>query len=229
MTRLNKIVLGLAAGVAGLTMIAAGFPPSWDGMVNTPSKKAGALYLLPGADFRPYTKVMIDPVQVAFQKKWMKNFNSSAAFDKRVTPEDADRMLKLASNGFDKIMRDAFVAGGYAVVAAPGPDVLKVSPAVVDLEVTVPDTQAAYATKNWGVDAGAATVVLEARDSMSHAILGRAIDRQRAGDNNPGRRTGVNNAAEFESMFKRWSKTAVDGLAELKTRSPVNAAGAHTK
>ena len=223
MTRLVKIALGLAAAAAASAMIGAGQPPSWDGLVNVPSKKMDAVYLLPGADFRPYTKIMIDPVQVSFQKNWIRNFNSSAPFDGRITKEDAARIIKQASEGFDKIMRDAYVAAGYPVVTEAGPDVVRLSPAVADLVISSPDLPTAYATKNWGVDAGSTVVVLEARDSMSHAILGRGIDGRRAGENEPGRRTGVSNRGQFEDLFRAWAKIAVGAMAELKERSPVAA------
>lgn len=229
MTRLSRIALGLAAAAMGLSMMGASLPPSWDGMVNVPSSKLTAVYLLPGADFRPYAKVMIDPVQVAFQKNWIRDYNQTTSFDQQLTPQYADMILKKASNGFDKILHDAYVAAGYPVVTAPGPDVIRVSPGVGDLTVTAPDIPAAFASMSWAVDAGGATVVLEARDSMSHALLGRAVDSRRAGDNSAARRDSITNSADFERLFRDWAKVAVDGLAELKARSPINVAGETAK
>lgn len=47
---------------------AAAPPPTWQGLVLVKSKKMDVVYLLPNADFRSYTQIMYDPVQIAFQK-----------------------------------------------------------------------------------------------------------------------------------------------------------------
>ena len=39
---------------------------NWDGLVEVKPKRLDAVFLLPGADFRAYKKVMMDPVEVAF-------------------------------------------------------------------------------------------------------------------------------------------------------------------
>ena len=56
-----------------------------------------AAYVAPGADFRTYTKVMLDPGEVAFKKDWMRDVNdSSAGVSKDVTDEDAQKILAAA-------------------------------------------------------------------------------------------------------------------------------------
>ena len=51
----------------------------WDGLIEVKPKRLDAAYLLPGADFRPYKKLMIDPVEVAFKKDWAKDYNQDTA------------------------------------------------------------------------------------------------------------------------------------------------------
>ena len=68
----------IAAGLLALfanAALAEKAPETWDGLVEVKSKKFDAAYLASGADFRPYTKIMVDPTQVAFQKDWLKNIN----------------------------------------------------------------------------------------------------------------------------------------------------------
>jgi len=62
---------GVRKGVAR----AADAPDSWDGQVEFKAKRMDAVFVAPGGDFRPYTKLMIDPTDVAFHKDWMKNIN----------------------------------------------------------------------------------------------------------------------------------------------------------
>jgi len=51
LTRLAALAL-FVAGAA----VAAEAPASWDGLVEVKPKRMDAAFLLPGADFRPYTK-----------------------------------------------------------------------------------------------------------------------------------------------------------------------------
>ena len=74
MTALKAIYTVVLALLLG-TAIAEEAPASWDGLVEVKPKKMDLVYLLPGADFRPYTKVMVDPTEVAFRKDWLKDMN----------------------------------------------------------------------------------------------------------------------------------------------------------
>ena len=56
--------------------------------------------------------------------------------------------------------------------------------AIIDLNVTVPDTSNPGATRTFTADSGAATLYIELYDSVSGQIIGRALDRQAA--RNPG-------------------------------------------
>ena len=47
-------------------------------------------------------------------------------------------------------------------------------------------------------EAGSGTLVVEVRDSMTNALLGRAIERRVAGDNGPWLRTSASNRADFD-------------------------------
>ena len=88
--------LGLAAALALAAVPSAASDAakgSWDGLVEVKSHRFDDVFLMPGADFRPYTKVMLDPVEVAFRKDWMRNMNDSVGVDRRVTQEDALKIL----------------------------------------------------------------------------------------------------------------------------------------
>src|SRR5215469_12292495 len=64
-------------------------PASWDNLVRVDSKRFAGVYLLPGADFRTYTKVMLDPTEIAFNKNWKRDYNaSSMSLSMRITDDD---------------------------------------------------------------------------------------------------------------------------------------------
>jgi len=208
----------LAAGHALCAHAAApAMPASYEGLVKVESKKLTAVYLLPDADFRGYTKVMIDPVQVSFHKDWMKNINRERGTSRRIDNKDAQEIADAMRSGFEGIFTAAFEAKGYQVVTAPAPDVLRLSPAVVNLYINAPDPMRAGVRQTYTVEAGEATLTLAALDSTTGALLGVALDRSTT-RGSLGITSSVSNRSEFEELFKRWAGICVKGLDELKAR-----------
>lgn len=202
--------------------LAADMPESWDGLVQVKPKRMDAAYLLPGADFRSYTKVMIDPTEVALQKDWQKRINDNRRLSDRVDDQEAQEILAAARANFDDVFVEEFTKAGYTIVKQPAPDVLRLSTAVVNLYVNAPDTMTAARSYSFTTEAGEATLILEVRDSLTNALMGRAIDRRETqGAAGMQRSTSVTNQAEFRALFRQWARIAVKGLEELKAHSPV--------
>ena len=211
--------------LAAAPMLGAARPPaSWDGLTRIDSKRFDSVYLLPGADFRGYTKVMLDPTEVAFEKNWLRDYNNNATFGARLSESEAQRMLGEVAKGFEEEFRAAFAKSSYPITDTPGADVLRVRTAVLNLSVAAPDVMAPGRTRTFAQDAGHASVVVEARDSLTGALLGRAVDSRTIGDGVAYRRNSVTNRADFERVFDRWAKISVEGLGELKARSPISSA-----
>jgi hypothetical protein len=214
----------LIAGGSATSIQAAKPPATWDNLVLVKSKKFQRVYLLPGADFRPYTKVMLDPTEVAFQKNWVRDYNSSSvSLNRRIDDKQAQAIMDRVRKGFGDIFVKAYTKAGFTVVPAPGPDVLRVRTGVVDLKINAPDIPTAGRSRSYSSEAGQAMLVVEARDSETGALLGRALDRQIAGDSGPYMRNSVSNTADFSRMFEMWAKSSVDGLKLLQMGNPAQA------
>ena len=205
------------------TALAEEMPESWDGLIEVKAKKMDAAYLAPGADFRPYTKVIIDPTQAAFNKDWMKRMNDpTRSVSNRITQEDADKIIAATQSNFDDIFREAFEKAGYPVVTAPGPDVVRVSTAVINLYVNAPDTMTPGRSRTFTTDAGEATLVMEVRDSSTRALLARVLDRRETrGTGQMQMTSSVTNVNDFRMLFKQWASISIKGIGELKALSPV--------
>src|SRR5262245_6228096 len=169
-------------GAIAILMVAAGTataakpPTSWDGLVQVKSKRLDLVYLQPGADFRAYTKVMIEPTEVSFARDWQKDYNrSTRSLSSRISDSDVQDTISQAVKAADSIFANAWTKGGYAVVTTPGPDVMRVKTGVVNIWVTAPDVMTAGRSYSISQDAGNATLFVEARDSMTGALLGRAV------------------------------------------------------
>jgi hypothetical protein len=221
-------IRGLGAALCLMAFAAmAADPGSWDGLVQVKPKRLDAVFLLPGADFRAYTKVMMDPVEVAMEKNWLRDYNRDAStMSQRLTDEDVQKILQAARDGFTEIFTEAYRESGMELVTAPGADVLRVRPGVVDLYISAPDTSMMTAgrSRTYTVEAGHATLFLEVRDSVTGALLGRALDRRDT--RNSGQvqvANRVTNMADFRALFKQWASISIKGMEELRAHSPVPA------
>jgi hypothetical protein len=211
-----------AVGGAG----AASLPTTWDNLVEVKAKNLKAVYLLPGADFRAYTKVMLDPTEVDFMKGWVNQMNTTySAPGYRTTDADAERIAGQARKGVDEIFVKAFEKAGYPVVTEPGPDVLRVGVTVFNLFITAPSSVTMSGPGNVRtVDAGVASILITVRDSESGQVLGRGLDAGIAGQFDSGMpRSPVSNQNDFSQLFDQWASISVKGLATLKEMSPVDA------
>lgn len=216
----------LTVALAGLVFaagpVSAAPPATWDGLVQVKSKRLDLVYLQPGADFRGYTKVLIEPTEVAFAKNWQRDYNrSSRSLSRRVSDSEMQRTITEGAAAAGDIFAKAWTRGGYAVVDAPGPDVLRVKTGVVNIAVNAPDRPTPGRSMSFSEDAGRATLFVEARDSMTGALLGRAVDQRVIGDNMAALRTSVSNRADFRDQVRQWADISVRGMTELKSLSPI--------
>jgi len=227
---LRSILTGLAlAAVLATSLVspaqAADQDKTWDGLERVKSKKMDEVYLLPRADFRAYDKVMVDPIDVSFSKNWVRDMNdTSRSMRPIVLPEDVERIRKGMADGFKDILLRDLKKAGYDVVDHPGPDVLRLKPVLIDVYINAPDTARAGRVDSYTLEAGEATLAIEAHDSQTGQLLGRAVDHRRTGRMGTWTwTTRVSNRAEFDRIFGIWSKIIVDGFASLKEASPIAA------
>ena len=215
-------MLAAVAVAAPATVQGKGPPANWDGLVQVPSKQLKYVYLQPGADFRGYTKVMIQPTEVAFHKDWRKDYNSSRRdLAGRVSESDVQQAVTQGIAAATDIFTTEWRNSGYEIATAPGPDVLTVRTGVLNISVTAPDQQVGRRSFAFSNEAGFATLFVEVRDSQTGALLGRAVDQEIAGDNTTGWRSSVSNRGDFRSLVSEWAKLSVKGMAQLKALSPV--------
>jgi hypothetical protein len=217
-----KLFTVALAGMLMTTAVSAKPPATWDGLIQVPSTKLDVVYLQPSADFRGYTKVMLDPTEVAFEKNWMRDYNRSASFGSRISERDLQDAVSKAVTEAGHIFAEAWRNGGYEVVTAPGPDVLRVKTGVINIKVSAPDMMTAGRSHSFANEAGSAALFVEARDSTTGALLGRAIDQKVVGDNGALWRTAASNRADFHEAVVQWARAGVRGMEELKARSPIS-------
>ena len=199
-----------------------------EGLVEVKAKRVDSAWLLPGVDFSPYQKVMIDSAEVAFRKNWVRdvNRNRMRGAGNHVSEKDAAEIAAAARSGFDDIFEAAFKEAGWELATEPAADVLRLRPSIVNLSINSPEAATSGVTRVYSVEAGEATLLLQAHDSLTGALLGVAVDQRVVGDDRGAIgvdrmdwTTRSSNKAEFKSLFKVWANICVKGLQELKERA----------
>lgn len=203
---------------------AAPAPATWDDLVLVKSKRFARAYVLPGADFRPYSKVMLDPTEVAFEKDWLRDYNrTTTSRVNRFSESDLHKAAVEGGKAATQIFTKAFTDAGVPVVADAGPDVIRLRTLVFNVRVTAPEMPTAGRSTTYAQEAGSASVLIEALDSATGAVLGRVVDSKVAGDAFMMRRNTVTNRSDFAILGRRWAKSAVEAFQELRMRAPTNA------
>ncbi len=224
---MKKLIIGGLAALMwlGTTLaVAAENPGSWDGLIEIKPKRLDAAYLLPGADFRKYTKLMMDPVEVAFKKDWAKNYNRDATtLSQRLTPEHVEKIAQAAREGFTEVFTEAYKKGGPRARDGAGPRrAAAASRRRGSLHRGAGQRCRAGRSRTYTMESGEATLFLEVRDSTTGALLGRGLDRRATrGTGMAQISNSVTNISDFKALFKQWADISVKGFQDMRAMSPV--------
>ncbi|MGE0031984.1 MAG: DUF3313 family protein [Steroidobacteraceae bacterium] len=196
-------------GLWAASAMAADPPPATtpDGLELVKNSKLDLVYRRPGVDLAPYTRIILDPVEVAFKKQWTQDF-------RRVSGHDRERIRsELAQEFHDILVEELQTKGGYQIVEAPGPDVLRFTAGIFELYINAPDTMSAGRSRTYALSTGEATLGAELVDSESGALIARAADHVRARESATMQWiTRSQNRADARAMLRKWATTLREGL-----------------
>ena len=164
-------------------------------------------YIDPQADFSVFDSVMILDTAVAFRSGWERDQRRGTR-GTRVSARDMERIKTRVSELFNSVFIDVLEADdGFEIVSEPDYNVLLIRAAIIDLDVTAPDTQSAGRTRTYTANSGAATLYIELYDSVSGQIIGRAFDRQAARNQASMMRwtSRSSNTADARRVFRSWA------------------------
>ena len=115
---------------------------------------------------------------------------------------------------FERVFTERLEDAGYEVVDMANEDVLLLRPAIIDLDITAPDTRTAGRSRTFTASTGAATLYMELFDSHSGDIIGRAADRRsvRRGGGQLNWSNSVTNSADARRMLGRWADKLIEFL-----------------
>jgi hypothetical protein len=189
---------------------------TFDGLHKVKGSRADEAWARPGLDLSGYSKIKLQSAGIEYRPGGEKRRSWKARTGGEtyeVTESQKERLRTILAEAFrDELSK----SDRFTLVKESGPDVLLIRGALLDVVSYVPSEPVGR------VDiflraVGEATLVLEIRDSITDAILVRAVDRK-AAENIGGtlkKSTRVTNAAEVRRLAKRWASALRKGLDEF--------------
>ncbi len=186
---------------------------TFDGLYPVEGGRMDVAWARPDFSLEAYSKVMLEGVGVEYRpggskRRTMSTSKSNEFFE--LSPETKARFRELMGVAFEEELAKG---ENFEIVTEPGPDVLLIRGGLLDVVSFVPPEPMGrsdiYLSR-----VGEATLVLEMRDSLSNAIVLRAIDRRAAEDMAGGfsRSNSVSNSSEFRRVARAWAGIVRDAL-----------------
>lgn len=214
-------VLSAAAAALALAACATSPPPrqTWDGLELYPQKRLDAVYVKPHAALGRYTEILLEPLQVSFDKNWDPRAGSAS-----LREVDTEQIKRVLAEEFRKVFAEALAASGnYRIVTEAGPSTLRIVPAIVDLYINAPDVsmQTAGQVRSYTVDPGRMTLEATFRDGESGTLLARIVDRKQGVDSGYLQITNrVTNIADARRAMRSWATAIREGLDTARAMAP---------
>ena len=180
---------------------------TFDGLYPVRDSRADQAWARPDVDLTQYSKVMLQSVGVEYRP----GGESGRSFGARSSGGPYE-VTEAQKERFQSIMRESFLeelgkSKHFTIVGEPGPDVLLIRGALLDVVSWIPPDPVSVHADLYLSRVGEATLVLELRDSITEAILARAVDR-RAAERLGGALLEANratNTAEVRRLARSWA------------------------
>jgi hypothetical protein len=172
----------LLAGCAGGEVPRSDFLGDLSRLQRVPDTEAYAAWRKPGAGLAPYTRVILDPVEMRYAGDPTVRTAGAAEIERMKTYFRQSTMLS--------------IDGAFPVVETPGPNVMRVRVAITGLSAARAGTDAAAPDRlDFSLFIGQAAIESEVRDSLTGERLAAIVDRQE-----------LRRAAQFRNVIASWSE-----------------------
>jgi hypothetical protein len=220
----RSLTVGFAAAVLVLAGCAASTPTidtspeaevTFDGLHEVKGGSADQSWARPGVDLSQYSKIMLQGAGIEYRPGGESGRSLSSR--SRGGPYEVTEQQKAAFRQIvaTEFLKELALSEHFTLVEEPGPDVLLIRGALLDVVSYVPpqptSNVAIYITK-----VAEATLVIELRDSITETILARAVDRRAAEDSTRmSQSTRVRNNAEIRRMAGVWGRLLRERLDQF--------------
>ena len=189
---------------------------TFDGLSPILNSRAAKAWAKPGLDLTVYTKIKLQSAGIEYRPGGESGHTMSSRSKGGPYEMSEDQKARFQSLAAEVALEELGKSERFTIVDEVGPDVLIVRVALLDVVSFVPP-QTAGRSEVFLNSVGEATLVLELRDSITDAILARAMDRRAAEDRTGSmtRSNSVTNSTEVKRMIRRWMSYLRERLDEL--------------
>lgn len=209
------VVAGCASGPASIDT-SADAERTFDGLAPVKNSSFRDAWADPDIDFTQYNKIILGDAQFEFRavKKAssMSSIRRSNSTEFWIDDKNRERLTATVTAIFAEELASA---KGFSITEEKGPGTLILVGALHDIVSRVPP-ELVGAGEIYLSSVGEATLVLEARDSLSGETIFRAVDRRRI--ERPGDAIEANTVqtwAEVRRWAKRWATRLRNGLESI--------------
>lgn len=193
-----------------------------DGLSRMKNNVMDTVWARKDIDLTQYSKVMFEGVGVEYREVSGPSSGQAGSTTARRSGQSEFRLDAETRALFEEEIDGAFQeemarSQVFEVVDEPGPEVLLVRGALLDVVSRVPP-ETIGRSRIYIDSVGEATLVLEVRSSVSNTIYARAVDRRAAQSAGQMRQSNrVNNRAEVRRLGRRWGTMLREALDTLLT------------
>lgn len=185
---------------------------SWDNLVLLQSSTLDRVYVHPQATFDQYRRVMLDRVEVSFDKNWDPKKGAVA-----LQGMQPDEIRADVARSLREVFKEQLAAKGYPVVDSSDEDVLRVRAAITDLFIRAAENTQSGGSAAYAMDATHMTLVAELFDSETGLLLARAYDTARGAEVGTLQVAhSLTSSAEGRRALKKWAGALGDALERAK-------------
>ena len=215
------IILGVAALVGCAAEPTIDTSPdavlSFDGLSPVANSRMGDAWVDPDVDLSKYNQIILGKAEFEFRA--VKKTSASAAARRNqtgefwISEENREKLIETVSEIFREELANS---QHFTITEERGENTLILVGAMHDIVSNVPPDRVGR-SEIWLSSVGEATLIIEARDSLSGETIFRAVDRRRAEQtgSNVVRSNSVTTWAEVRRLARRWASRLREGLDSI--------------
>ncbi len=178
---------------------------TYDGLVRVESSRFQRAWVDPEVDFSRYRRYMSGGARFEFRDA---GGGTRGQTQYPIDEQQRERLRQEVGAVFQEELRNSEF---FTPAEAPGHDVLIVEGALLDIVSQVPPR--GRGRESIFLDqVGSATLVIQLRDSQTHMVLARVVERRDAGRAGGFRSSTVTNWQEVRRLARRWATSLREGL-----------------
>ena len=180
----------------------------------------GEIRVTPGTHWSGYDRIILEPATVSFRRNWERD--QRVRYNNQVREKDIERITSGLAGQLDEIFRIKLTeTGNYSFSDAEGAGVMRITPAIVDLDIIAPDRMRQNLGYAFADSQGRMTLDLQISDSVSNDLLAHMTDSRE--DPRVGYfewTTTVQNRLAARDILNLWANRLVGWLEEQSQSSP---------